>query len=95
MTALSDDISKYGILLPKVIGPLAAGILAALIAYRHMAVPNAMDAIIAGLTLMVPLLGGGLSALATASKSNPANVASTGAVISSAPGQADVTSKPE
>lgn len=98
MTPVTDEITpsitKLRIAIPKIVGPIVAGILAALIAYRHMPNPNAIDAIIAGLTLMVPLLGGGMSALSIAAKTNAAGVNNPSAAPAAPPGVPNVTSEP-
>lgn len=87
-----DQLTRLNILLPKIVAPIIAAIVAGLIAYQQS--KNLITSLIAALSTLLPLYGYSLSSLAVASRTNPAGLTSMNAVTSSVPGKPNVTSDP-
>lgn len=90
---MNDQTTKFNILLPKIVAPVIAALVAGLIAYQQSG--NWLTSVIAALSTLLPLFGYSLSSLAVASKTNPAGLTSTKAETPSAPGKPNVTSDPK
>lgn len=100
MTAMDDTVSQLNILLPKILGSMAGAFVGAFIGYltKHYgwAVDPALQSMLNEFfTGLGTLLGYSLTAILTTAKTNPANVASTKAVVPPAQGKPNVTADPE